>query len=240
MNLENLKEWLGFWKFFLGTFLLGLATFLVNKDIQNREIEIKEQEQIAKYIDHAITEDVGIRLRFAQYFRNVTRSETLRERWDDYLKIVQAEFDAKKKEKEELEAQAQVASITGQEKEVLQARIEELEVALNPRPSKTVALLPSRVYIHVRNNEQKQKATEISNILSSGGFSVPGVQVLSEGPKTTELRYFRKREMEYAMAALDLVKENVEIKLTYIPGYETSTGMRDRHFEIWFAEGAFN
>ena len=50
MELEKLKEWLGFWKFFLGTFILGLATFLVNKDIQNREIEIKEQEQIAKYI----------------------------------------------------------------------------------------------------------------------------------------------------------------------------------------------
>ena len=131
-------------------------------------------------------------------------------------------------------------SITGQEKEVLQARIEELEVALNPKTSKTMFLLPSRVYLHVRNDEQKQKATEISNILSRGGFSVPGIQVLSEGPKTTELRYFRKREEEYAKAALDLVKENVEIKLTYVPGYEASTGIRDRHFEIWFAEGAFN
>ncbi len=41
---------------------------MVNKDIQNREIEIKEQEQVAKYIEHAIHEDVGIRLRFAPIF----------------------------------------------------------------------------------------------------------------------------------------------------------------------------
>ncbi len=80
-DIDKLKEWLSFLKFFLGTFILGVATFFVNKDIQNREIEIKEQEQIGKYIEHAIHEDVGIRLRFAQYFRNVTRSDTLRERW---------------------------------------------------------------------------------------------------------------------------------------------------------------
>jgi len=240
MGIENLKEWLGFWKFFLGTFILGLATFLVNQDIQNREIEIKEQEQIAKYIEHAIHEDVGIRLRFAQYFRNVTRSETLRERWQDYLKIVQAEYDEKKQEKEELIAQSKVESITAQEKDALQARIEELEVALNPRPPKTVVSLPSRVYLHARNAEQKQMATEISSILTGGGFSVPGIQVLSKGPNETELRYFRKREEEYAKAAMELVKDNVKIKLVYVPGYEASTDIRERHFEIWFSEKAFN
>ncbi len=239
MELEKLKEWLGFWKFFLGTFILGLATFMVNKDIQNREIEIKEQEQVAKYIEHAIHEDVGIRLRFAQYFRNVTRSDTLRERWQDYLTIVQAEYNEKKAEKESLVAKAQVESITGQEKDVLQARIQELEAALNPTPPKEVALLTSRVYLHVRNAEQKLKANEVLNILSAGGFSVPGIQVLSMGPKETEFRYFRKREKEYAMAAMELLKDNIEIKLIYVPGYEASTGIRDRHFEIWFSQDAF-
>ena len=240
MELEKLKEWLGFWKFFLGTFILGFATFLVNKDIQNREIEIKEQEQIAKYIEHAIHEDVGIRLRFAQYFRNVTRSETIRERWKDYLKIVQDEYDEKKQEQDKLLAQSQDESITAQEREALQARIDELETALNPRPAKKVVSLSSRVYLHARNSEQKEKAAEIVNLLTSGGFSVPGVQVLSKGPNISELRYFRKREEEYAKAAMELIKDNVEIKLRYIPGYEASTKIRDRHFEIWLSKEAFN
>lgn len=240
MDIEKLKEWLGFGKFFLGTFILGLATFLVNQDIQNREIEIKEQEQIAKYIDHAIHEDVGIRLRFAQYFKNVTRSETLRERWKDYLEIVQAEYDEKKMEKDNLLVQSKDESITGQEKEALQARIEELETALNPKPSKEVASLPSRVYLHVRNERQKERAVEIASILNGGGFSVPGIQVLSIGPNESELRYFRKREEEYAKAALDLIKGAVEVQLKYVPGHESSTKIRDRHFEIWFSEKAFD
>ena len=240
MDIDKLKEWLGFWKFFLGTFILGLATFLVNRDIQNREVEIKEQDQIAKYIEHAIHEDVGLRLRFAQYFRNVTRSQTLRERWGDYLEIVQAEYDEKEKEKDKLLAESKSESITAQEKEALQARIEELEDALNPKPTKSTAILSSRVYMHVRNKVQKGKATKISEMLISNGFSVPGIQVLSKGPEKTEFRYFRRREQEYATAALDLVRDHVEIKLVYVPGYESSVNLRDRHFEIWFSEEAFN
>ena len=240
MDLEKFKEWLSFWKFFLGTFILGLATFLVNQDIQNREIEIKEQEQIAKYIEHAIHEDVGIRLRFAQYFKNVTRSEVLRDRWKDYLEIVQAEYDEKKMEKESLLVRSEDETITGQEKEALQARIEELETALNPKPSKVVAPLPSRFYLHVRNSLQKEKAREIESILNGGGFSVPGIQILSQGPNESELRYFRKREEEYARAALDLIKGEVDVQLKYVPGYESSTLIRDRHFEIWFSINAFD
>ncbi len=239
MDIDKLKEWLGFWKFFLGTFILGCATFLVNQDIQNREIEIKEQDQIAKYIEHAIHEDVGIRLRFAQYFRNVTRSEVLRERWNDYLIIVQGEYDEKKKEKELLLVKSQEKSITGQEKDALQARIEELELALNPKPIKKDMLLPSRIYLHIQSEKQKEKAVEISRLLKNGGFSVPGIQILSKGPNTSELRYFRKREEEYAKTALELLQGFVEIELAYVPGYESSTKIRDRHFEIWFSNDAF-
>ncbi len=163
---------------------------------------------------------LGFAFVLLQYFRNVTRSDTLRERWQDYLTIVQAEYNEKKAEKESLVAKAQVESITGQEKDVLQARTQELEAALNPNPPKEVALLTSRVYLHVRDAEQKLKSNEVLNILSAGGFSVPGIQLLSMGPKETELRYFCVREKEYAMAAMELLRDNIEIKLIYVPSYE--------------------
>ncbi len=239
MDIEKLKEWLSFLKFFFGSFILGVATFMVNRDIQNREVEIKVQEQIAKYIEHAIHEDVGIRLRFAQYFRYVTRSDTLRERWKEYLTIIQAEYDDKSREKERLLVEAQQESITGTEKEALQAKIEALEVALNPKRA-VDAILPSRVYLHVRHENQRAKAHEIANQISGSGFSVPGIQVLTEGPEKSELRYFRQRELEYAKAILELVNKSVDIKLRYVPGYESSTKIRDRHFEIWFSRDAFN
>lgn len=55
MDNEKLKIWLGFAKFLLGTVFLGLVTTFVNNGIQNREIELKEIEQLGKFIDHALT-----------------------------------------------------------------------------------------------------------------------------------------------------------------------------------------
>jgi hypothetical protein len=65
-------------------------------------------------------------------------------------------------------------------------------------------------------------------------------QVLAFGPKESEIRHFRKRELEFAQAAADLVKDTIELKIKYIPGYEASTAIRDRHLEIWISKQAFN
>ena len=237
---DHLNEWLGFWKFFLGTFILGVATFFVNKDIQNREVEIKEQEHIGKYLEHAIEEDVGIRLRFAQYFSNVSRSEVLRKRWNDYLKIIQKEYDVKEAQLKELIAKSKEEEITGQEKEALLAKIDSFEKALNPEQNERVIRLPSRVYIHVRNGEDKSKAQGVAATLQDNGFSVPGIQVLSQGPGRSEFRYFRKREKEFAQAAFALLPAEIGAKLVYVPGYESSNLIRDRHFELWLGEGVLD
>jgi hypothetical protein len=241
MVTDNLREWLSFCKFFLGTFVLGLLTFVVNRDIQNREIEIKEQEHIAKYIEHAIQDDVGMRLRFAQYFTHVTRFETLKERWSDYLKVVQAEYDKDEQEKNRLITESQGEKVTAIEKDYLLAKVSELEAALKPKPksSKTRLPLASIIYMHVSNLQQKERADKISLILSEEGFLVPATQVLNSVPDVSTFRYFRKREKDYAISALNLIKNSAPIELKYMPGYESSTKLRDRHFEIWFSKDAF-
>jgi len=71
MTDERLKIWVGLVKFLLGTFALGLVTTLINKEFQEREIELKELEQLGKFVEHAIQEDIGIRKRFAEYFSKV-------------------------------------------------------------------------------------------------------------------------------------------------------------------------
>jgi Family of unknown function (DUF5675) len=137
MTEERLKIWLGFGKFLLGTFAIGLVTTLVNSAIQEREVEIKEQEQVGHFLQHALQEDVGVRRRFAQYFATVTRSDQLRKGWASYFKLIETEYQEKRKEKTELEARAQNATIDAQERERLSARIAELERALSPRPAVT-------------------------------------------------------------------------------------------------------
>jgi hypothetical protein len=93
-SLEKLKEWLSFGKFFLGTFLIGLVAAWVDSTIKDREMELQETESIGKFIQHALTEEVGSRRRFAEYFANVSRSVEARNRWNAYLAMIKKEYDS--------------------------------------------------------------------------------------------------------------------------------------------------
>jgi hypothetical protein len=136
MDNERLTIWVGFAKFVLGTFILGLVTAFINNEIQNREIELKEIEQLGKFIDHALTEDVGVRKRFAHYFSKVTRSEKLRERWSEYYKDVEVEFNFIESKKHEIEKQlASQPQLEPSVRASLERQAAELGEALKPVPS---------------------------------------------------------------------------------------------------------
>ncbi|MCK4662352.1 MAG: hypothetical protein KAT68_05775 [Bacteroidales bacterium] len=92
MEKEKLKLWLEFGKFFLGTFLIGFISLVINSGFESREIAIKESEQIGKYVEIALREDVGVRKRFAEYFKTVSVSDEYRERWTEYFHLVNSEF----------------------------------------------------------------------------------------------------------------------------------------------------
>ena len=94
MELEKLKLYLDFAKFFLGTFLIGLVTFIVKSGFESREIAIEESEQIGKYVEIALREDIGVRKRFAEYFKAVTISDEYRDRWAGYYELVKGEYDS--------------------------------------------------------------------------------------------------------------------------------------------------
>ena len=95
METEKLKLWLDFGKFFLGTFLIGFISLVVKWGFQDREIAIKESEQIGKYVEIALKEDIGVRKRFAEYFKTVLVSSDYRERWSDYYDLVYSEYEIK-------------------------------------------------------------------------------------------------------------------------------------------------
>ena len=114
----SFKQWIDFVKFFLGTFTVGVTTIVVNYQIQNRELELKELEKLGGYVDHALEENIGVRRRFSQYFATVTRSNSLRKRWEEYNLLVEQEYGKvvkDKEEKERLESQLQEAYSQGEE-----------------------------------------------------------------------------------------------------------------------------
>lgn len=119
----------------------------------------------------------------------------------------------------------------------IQLSIGQAEVAL--REATSSASLKPRVYFHIRSEEQRVRAAALAKSLTqAGAVIVPGIHLVSRGPSKTELRYFRKAEKSEAEAiAAALQAEGLLVDIKLIPGYEDSTAIRPRHFELWLAAG---
>lgn len=241
MENERFQIWINFAQFFIGTFALGVVTLLVNNRIQEREVEIKEQEQIGTLVEEALDANVEARLRLARFYSTVTRSDTIRVRWEEYrgeleteYKLLNEKVDESAKTIKKLE-EANASSI---EIEKEKKKFDSYVSQVTPR-SVLVAerALPSRVYFHINNNSQRDRASELSRYISKPNeLVVPGIQLLNYSPERNELRYFRHSERAEAERIADAIKTfGVEAKVTYISGHEDNKNLRPRHFELWIS-----
>lgn len=118
MDDDRLKIWIGFTKFLLGTFALGLVSIWINYGIQDRQIKINEQirnseitlketaqenENLSKYISLALDKDLTRRRDFAKYFASVSKTEDAKVRWQSYVKFVENEIGRNLKKQKDLE-----------------------------------------------------------------------------------------------------------------------------------------
>lgn len=233
MTDERFKVWMTFWQFFLGTVVLGIVSTVISWQIQTREIEIKEQEASAKFLEQALQEDVGVRRRLAQYFSTVTRSSALRERWLAYAQVIEDEYKATLAQKQELELAASKTEDT-QAREWLMGRVAQLDQALSPQSS--MAPVSPRVYVHIVREDQRSKAEAVADALRTSAVIVPGVDLVKSGPGNSELRYFRRVEQAEAEGIASTISALWPgVTARYVAGYENSTGIRPRHFELWLS-----
>ncbi len=96
----------------------------------------------------------------------------------------------------------------------------------------------ARVYMHIRSENQRNTAKVILDKLDRKGLNMPGIELVNVGPTNqTELRFFRKSEEAEANEITSFLKEmNVPNAVAkYVPGFENSTSLRSRHYEIWFS-----
>lgn len=91
MDNDRLKLWLDFLKVFVGTFVLGFLGWVVDSGIKDREVGLKESEQVGKYVEIALGDDLNRRIKFAEYFKTVTSQKLSRERWENYHDLLIAE-----------------------------------------------------------------------------------------------------------------------------------------------------
>lgn len=236
MSDDRFKAWLTFWQFVLGTVVLGVFSTVISHQIQTREVEIKEQEANAKFLEQALQEDVGVRRRLSQYFAHVTRSAELRERWTTYAVLIDKEYQDTLQEKQNLLKAAQAKGLDASEKDILISRVADLERQLSPRPI-LVDTVPARLYIHIGSDTQRAGAESTAQVLRADAVVVPGIELRSNVPKGSELRYFRATERSEAEGIAATVRKVwPDVNARYVPGFEQSSGIRSRHYELWLSK----
>lgn len=113
-------------RFFAVTVVAGILVPIVNCQIQNREVEIKELEQLGKFVEHALNENIAVRKRFAVYFSKVTSSKNMRGRWLDYKSVLEKEEKEilKKVEQMEKKETEKTKKVAQDEKRVQETKLE--------------------------------------------------------------------------------------------------------------------
>jgi len=109
-------------------------------------------------------------------------------------------------------------------------------------PKAVKSALNQRIYIQIRSDDQKPVAGRLRVWLKQQGYRVPAIELLSKGPSTTEVRYFRSNDAGAAdiLAKLLLQQRVANVSTKYISGFENSTVIPPGQFEIWFAPDAFS
>lgn len=157
LEVRKLELQLARHKFWIGSVALVLATTLLNWQIQEREIQVKQIEQenahLSRFVAEILDRDPLTRLYIAEYFKTLSYSEAARERWESYNVIAkQRAEDELAAERRKMEIELRLGSLveeladpaTSEERatkireEIFEARIETSEVlrrleALNPQ-----------------------------------------------------------------------------------------------------------
>lgn len=90
-----LKIWIDFFKWFVVSVAIVIMTKIIDSGFKDRELGIQELNEYGRYVE-LITDynKVAERRLLAQFFAYVSPSDKLREGWENYYKVVSAEYDS--------------------------------------------------------------------------------------------------------------------------------------------------
>ena len=80
-------------KWFITSVALVVVTLIVDSGFKDRETGIEEMNLYNQYVDIILQSDnIEQRYRLVEYFSIVTPTERLRERWNDYKRVIQPDY----------------------------------------------------------------------------------------------------------------------------------------------------
>jgi hypothetical protein len=156
--------------------------------------------------------------------------------------IEQKAAAAEKEATEQVEDAQSLATKADAEKlkaETLYRQVKETTPAVNPLPNPTVPTKP-RLYTQLWNDDQERMISPIlKSVAASLEIVVPHIERVTVGPSHDELRYFRPGDAAEAQHIASALSETgVKPRVSYVKGFESSTRIREGHFELWLAAPA--
>jgi energy-coupling factor transporter ATP-binding protein EcfA2 len=107
--------------------------------------------------------------------------------------------------------------------------------SLNPQRPVPVTESGPRVYIQIRGSDQMALARELVAKLRAAGFVAPKPEVVSVGPSSNEVRYFRPQNAAKAKEICDLLAgAGVRAEPVAVTGIKQGP-VQPLHFELWLA-----
>lgn len=110
-----------------------------------------------------------------------------------------------------------------------------LEQVKQPDPQLTAALnqLPSRVYLHIADERQRELARSWQQQLAKQQYLLPGIENVGKGPNTTEVRYFFESDRQVAgQIVRELHASDPQAAAKWI---RNQTKARSGTIEIWMS-----
>lgn len=195
-EIERLKLKYGFLKFLLGTFAISLLSLAINWQIQEKklqfEIQTKESDYIAQFLERGLDKELEKRRDFAAYFVRLSPSEEARGRWKSYLEFVE-ELLRKAKEAErviaekdaELKMAAERVALAQQQAE--QARAEIIRLSASESDDKNINKLKSKLAQSSKEAEElRNQLQELQRALSNQRHELSSIRSM---PIDAEINY---------------------------------------------------
>lgn len=171
---DPLDKWLGFSKFVIGAICGTALSAYLGFLISERELDIKELENLDNYFRYTMEGDVYDRIKLSSFFSTVISDEGSRNRWEEYNKYVLGQLDAYVLAKYEFENFNELNSANSAPKNdlqkqylILEEKLRRLQEELNPvilssnkSDSKESKDILSEVsYLELRRNYHDANAT---------------------------------------------------------------------------------
>ncbi len=213
----------------IGAILIPLTIFLVGQKFnEEKEIANKNQRDFQNTIELlklCNSENDKLRLSGFNYAEYLQRKNLLDEELIPILSRVQSE-----------EKNSETAIKTGEVFEKIKSNFDK-----NPIVNDLDSDLVTRVYFHINQENQRGNANRLKSFLESkrndfkNGLNVPGIELKDYSFQISQLRVFKKEEIELANKIADVVNkfERISIQVVDLSERYPNSNIRPRHFEIW-------